>query len=336
LTRHEVVPVTATAVSLIVRCHCSVRLATCFTCFTAPVSSHHPGKGRAIMHARDGRRLIDSPRRVQLADYDPGDTGDLAKADAKGELATLEGRLQRLQELLYASAHQGVLIVLQGLDTAGKDGTVKHVMASVNPTGCQVWSFKVPTPDELAHDFLWRVHLRTPGRGVLTIFNRSHYEDVLVTRVHRQIPRHVWEARFEQINTFERSLVENDTVILKFFLHISKDEQERRLLARERDPRDAWKLSVADWRERDYWHAYQEAYEDVLSACATKHAPWYIVPANKKWYRNVFIARAIVERLEEHAHAWEEELAARGRVALAEIRAAHVRDEPADGEAPAE
>jgi PPK2 family polyphosphate:nucleotide phosphotransferase len=283
------------------------------------------------MHARDGLRLIDSPRRIQLADYDPADTEDLSKSDAKGELAKLEGRLQRLQELLYASAHQSVLIVLQGLDTAGKDGTVKHVMAGVNPTGCQVWSFKVPTPEELAHDFLWRVHKRTPGLGTLTIFNRSHYEDVLVTRVHELISRDVWEARYEQINAFERMLAENDTIILKFFLHISKDEQERRLLARERDPDDGWKLSVGDWREREFWHAYQQAYEDVIGACGTKYAPWYIVPADKKWYRNVFIARAIVDRLEAQAPAWEQELAERGRQALEAIRAAHVHEEdPAD------
>ena len=283
------------------------------------------------MHARDALRLIDSPRRVQLADYDPADTDGLAKADAKGELAKLEGRLQRLQELLYASAHQSVLIVLQGLDTAGKDGTVKHVLAGVNPTGCQVWSFKVPTPEELAHDFLWRVHMRTPARGELTIFNRSHYEDVLVTRVHKLISRDVWESRYEQINAFERGLVENDTIIFKFFLHISKDEQERRLLARERDPKDGWKLSVADWHEREFWHAYQEAYEDALGACGTKHAPWYIVPADKKWYRNVFIARAIVDRLEEQAPAWEKELTERGKQALEAIRAAHVHDDdPAD------
>ncbi len=291
------------------------------------------------MHARDALRLIDAPRRVQLADYDPADTGDLTKADAKLELAKLEERLGRLQELLYASAHQSVLIVLQGLDTAGKDGTIKHVMAIVNPTGCQVWSFKVPTPEELAHDFLWRVHRLTPGHGILTIFNRSHYEDVLVTRVHKLISRDVWEARYEQINAFERLLTANDTIILKFFLHLSKDEQERRLLARERDPDDAWKLDVGDWHEREFWHAYQEAYEGALGACATKDAPWYIVPANKKWYRNVFIARAIVERLEEHAKEWEEELAERGKLALEAIRAAHVHEEPDDegehGEKPA-
>jgi PPK2 family polyphosphate:nucleotide phosphotransferase len=194
-----------------------------------------------------------------------------------------------------------------------------------------VWAFKVPTPEELAHDFLWRVHRRTPERGTLTIFNRSHYEDVLVTRVHGLITRDVWESRYDQINTFERMLTENDTIILKFFLHISKDEQEHRLLTRERDPEDGWKLSVGDWREREYWHAYQEAYEDALGACGTKHAPWYIVPADKKWYRNVFIARAIVDRLEEYAPAWEEELTARGKQALEEIRAAHVHEEdPAD------
>ncbi len=176
--------------------------------------------------------LIDTPRKVSLDDYDPADTGGLDKAQARKEMRELEARLAAQQELLYGAAQHAVLVVLQGMDTSGKDGTIKHVMRSVNPAGCQVWYFKEPTPNELAHDFLWRVHQRTPARGMLGIFNRSHYEDVLVVRVHRLVPHEVWEQRYDQINDFERMLTANNTILLKFFLHISKDEQEHRLLAR--------------------------------------------------------------------------------------------------------
>jgi PPK2 family polyphosphate:nucleotide phosphotransferase len=269
----------------------------------------------------DSRRIIAEPRPVALADFDPGDTEGMDKDEAKDVLKRLEGRLARQQELLWGAAHNGVLVILQGLDTSGKDGTVKHVMASVNPVGCQVWSFKVPTPEELAHDFLWRIHKRTPARGVLAIFNRSHYEDVLVVRVHELAPPEVWEPRYEQIYNFERMLTQNGTIVLKFFLHISKQEQEQRLLAREDDPDKAWKLAVGDWQERERWDAYQRAYEDALGRCGTEWAPWYIVPADKKWYRNVAIARTIVERLEPYERAWEGELREEGEQATKEIRA---------------
>jgi PPK2 family polyphosphate:nucleotide phosphotransferase len=225
----------------------------------------------------------------------------------------LEARLARQQELLYGAAEHAVLIVLQGMDTSGKDGTIKHVMHSVNPAGCQVSYFKQPTAEELAHDFLWRVHQRTPGKGLLGIFNRSHYEDVLVVRVHQLVPPEVWKQRYEQINDFERTLMHNGTILLKFFLHISKEEQEQRLLAREKDPEKSWKLSVGDWQEREYWDAYQKAYEDALGRCATKDAPWYVVPADKKWYRDIVVARAIVDRLNDDEHRWEQELAERGK-----------------------
>ncbi len=270
--------------------------------------------------------LIDTPRKVSLDDYDPADTGGLDKAQARKEMRELEARLAAQQELLYGAAQHAVLVVLQGMDTSGKDGTIKHVMRSVNPAGCQVWYFKEPTPNELAHDFLWRVHQRTPARGMLGIFNRSHYEDVLVVRVHRLVPREVWEQRYDQINDFERMLTANNTILLKFFLHISKDEQEHRLLAREKDTEKAWKLSADDWREREHWAEYQKAYEDALGRCATKEAPWHIVPADKKWYRNIVIARAIVARLEPYERRWKRDLAELGkreRAAIEEYRRQH-------------
>jgi PPK2 family polyphosphate:nucleotide phosphotransferase len=232
-----------------------------------------------------------------------------------------------LQELLYGAAHQSVLIILQGLDTSGKDGTIKHVMSQINPIGCHAWAFKVPTAEELSHDFLWRVHQRTPARGMFAIFNRSHYEDVLVVRVHNLVPEDVWRKRYEQINHFEHLLAQNDTIICKFFLHISKDEQKRRLLAREQNPDKSWKLSLADWQERAYWDAYQEAYADALGRCGTPWAPWQIIPANKKWYRNFAIARALVERLTPYQQRWQQELRERGKAELEKIRADHVHDD---------
>jgi PPK2 family polyphosphate:nucleotide phosphotransferase len=199
---------------------------------------------------------------------------------------------------LYGAAQQGVLIVLQGMDTSGKDGTITHVMAPINPQGCIVTSFKQPTPADLAHDFLWRVHPHAPARGMLAIFNRSHYEDVLVVRVHNLVPKAVWRERYDAINRFEHLLATNGTIILKFFLHISKNEQEERLLAREEDKTKAWKLSATDWAERERWDDYQEAYEDALSKCSTAHAPWYIVPANRKWYRDWAVTHILLDAFE--------------------------------------
>ncbi len=268
-------------------------------------------------------RIINAPQSIDLGDYDTADTGDVKQKDAATAQTKLEKRLVRLQELLYAAGQQSVLIVLQGMDTAGKDGTIKHVMAAVNPVGCHVWSFKQPTPDEAAHDFLWRIHARTPAQGMLHIFNRSHYEDVLVTRVHKLVPRETWEHRYEQINHFEHLLTLNGTIILKFFLHLSKAEQKRRLLAREDDPDKAWKLSATDWKERDLWPDYQEAYADAIGKCGTPHAPWLIVPADHKWYRNYFIAQQIVDRLEPLAKNWEAALTARGKTELAALQAMH-------------
>jgi len=271
-------------------------------------------------------RIIDDPCKIDLADYDPDDTGGMKHKEADAQLTQLEERLGQQQDLLYGASHQSVLVVLQGMDTSGKDGTVKHVMTTVNPIGCHVWDFKVPTPDELAHDFLWRIHQRTPTRGMFAIFNRSHYEDVLVARVHKLVPREIWEARYDQINHFERMLTQNGTIILKFFLHISQDEQRKRLLAREDDPDKAWKLSVGDWQERQYWDDYQSAYADALGKCGTEWAPWHIVPANKKWYRNHFIANAIVTTLEPHERKWRADLAERGKAELKALQEAHVHE----------
>jgi PPK2 family polyphosphate:nucleotide phosphotransferase len=233
-----------------------------------------------------------------------------------------------MHNLLYGAAHQGLLIALQGLDTAGKDGSVKHLMQGLNPIGCDIASFKQPTAAELAHDFLWRIHKRTPALGGVTIFNRSHYEDVLVVRVHELVPKSVWEQRYAQINDFERRLAGTGTIIVKFYLHISKKEQRARLLEREREPAKAWKLSVSDWKERERWKAYREAYEDAISRCGTKGAPWTIVHADKKWYRNYILTQTLIERLEPYAKAWSAELAERGEQALEEIRGYHASEKP--------
>lgn len=265
--------------------------------------------------------IIDAPANVDLSEYDPDDTGDITKKDAEARLPEIGARLQVLQDTLYAAHQKSVLIILQGIDSAGKDGTIKHVMTNVNPTGCVVSSFKEPTPEELGHDFLWRVHQRTPQKGMIAIFNRSHYEDVLVARVHKLVPESVWKERYDQINHFEHLLAQNDTLIFKFFLHISKDEQTKRLTAREDDPDKAWKLSLGDWREHRLWSEYQDAYHDAIGKCGTAWAPWHIVPANKKWYRNYFIASTLVDALEHHQHQWLTDVQQRGIQELAAIQA---------------
>ena len=221
---------------------------------------------------------LDKEKKVDLDDYDPDDTGGAEKDLGKVATGAVGEELRDLQEWLYAAQKHSVLIVLQGLDTAGKDGTISHVMSSINPQGCDVASFKIPTPLEEAHDFLWRVHQKAPPRGMMTIFNRSHYEDVLVTRVHNLIKKDVWEARYGQINNFEKLLADNDTIILKFFLHISKKEQEERLLAREKDEEKAWKLSPGDWEERQFWKEYQAAYADALATPPPNTPPGTLSP----------------------------------------------------------
>src|SRR5256885_773592 len=235
---------------------------------------------------------------------DPDDTGDYkkngnGKAKAKEATAEFIERLSGLQERLYANATRALLIVLQGMDTSGKDSTIKNVMSGVNPHGCRVATFKTPTPLELAHDFLWRVHREAPPKGHIGIFNRSHYEDVLITRVHRQISDKQAKLRLNQIQEFEELLSESGTVVLKFFLHISKEEQRERLEERIRDPEKRWKFNLGDLEERKLWDEYMTAFEDVISATSTDHAPWYVVPANRKWYRDLVVAYTVVAALED-------------------------------------
>ena len=242
--------------------------------------------------------------KLSLTQYDPDDTGEYKKSTqgkerAKAETGKFLARLDGLQERLYANGTRSLLIVLQGMDTSGKDGTIKGVMSGVNPQGCKVVAFKAPSNDELAHDFLWRVHREVPRKGQIGIFNRSHYEDVLITRVHGWVPDNVAQRRFNQIKEFEELLTENGTAILKFFLHISKDEQKERLQARIADPEKRWKWSSGDLEERKLWDDYLEAFEDVISATSTACAPWYIVPANRKWYRNLVVADCVVNALED-------------------------------------
>jgi PPK2 family polyphosphate:nucleotide phosphotransferase len=242
--------------------------------------------------------LVKPGSKVKLADRDPDETYGWTKEETEAEVAKHRAKLDELQELLYAERKHALLIVLQALDAGGKDGTIRHVMSGVNPQGCKVTSFKAPTTEELAYDFLWRVHKAVPLKGDIGIFNRSHYEDVLVVRVHKLVTKSVASKRYEQINDFESMLAENGMKILKFFLHISKDEQKRRLEARLKDPTKSWKASPADFAERRFWDDYITAYEDALSKCSVKHAPWYVIPANKKWFRNLAVSQIIVETLE--------------------------------------
>ena len=236
---------------------------------------------------------------VDLGERDANDKGSFAgdKAEGREQLERLNRELEELQELLYAEHKHKVLIVLQAMDTGGKDGTIRHVFEGVNPQGVRVASFKRPTPEELDHDYLWRVHGHTPGKGEIVIFNRSHYEDVLVVRVHSLVPEEIWSKRYEHITAFERLLADEGTTILKFFLHIDLDEQKERLQARLDQPHKHWKFDPGDLRERKLWPQYIKAYEDAISRTSTKWAPWYIVPANRKWYRNLVIGSAIVEAL---------------------------------------
>lgn len=236
---------------------------------------------------------------ICLSSIDPHDTGEYgSKADAREDEAKSRERLIELQQLLYAEAKHSLLVVLQAMDTGGKDGTIRKVMRGVNPQGCYVASFKVPTAEELAHDYLWRVHAKVPGKGMIGIFNRSHYEDVLVVRVHGLVPKDVWQQRYDQINAFERLLAANGTAIVKFFLHISKEEQKKRLQARLDDREKLWKFSPGDLPERERWAEYQQAYEDAINRTSTEWAPWYVVPANHKWYRDVVVSRTLVQVLE--------------------------------------
>lgn len=272
-------------------------------------------------------KRIEPGKPVELSKIDPDDDAGLSKEEAEERTRALGEELTELQELLFAAGQHGLLIVLQGRDTAGKDGTIRHLLNYMNAQGTAIAPFKVPTPKEIAHDFLWRVHQVTPGRGESVIFNRSHYEDVLVVRVHDIAPKDVWGKRYEHINRFERLLTDSNTIVLKFMLHISKEEQEERLLAREQETEKAWKLAVRDWQEREFWDAYTEAYEDALAKCSTEHAPWHVVPADKKWFRNLAITETIVEALRPYRNGWMDRLEAIGEKAKAELAAFRAESE---------
>ncbi len=236
---------------------------------------------------------------IRLAELDPDETeGYGGKGDVRDELAAHRDRIAELQARLFAEQRRSLLIVLQALDTGGKDGAIKGVFRGVNPQGCHVWSFRVPSPEEASHDFLWRYHHKAPARGMIAIFNRSHYEDVLAVRVKGLVGEEVWRPRYEAIRDFERGLAREGVVLLKFFLHITRDEQKRRLERRIQDPAKHWKFNPNDLRERAAWDDYQRAYEDAINATSTDEAPWLVVPANHKWFRNLVLARTIADTLE--------------------------------------
>jgi PPK2 family polyphosphate:nucleotide phosphotransferase len=267
-------------------------------------------------HIKECARLaepycISKGEKFSLKDHDPDDTGDVKNKDESQKIIDdRAGLLNNLQEKLYAQDRWALLVILQAMDAAGKDGVIKHVMSGINPQGCNVHSFKAPSTEELDHDYLWRAHKRVPERGKIGIFNRSYYEEVLVVRVHANILRgqklpdplitkHIWEHRYEDIDAFEKYLTRNGIVVRKFFLHVSKKEQKKRFLERLEDSKKNWKFSMADVKERGYWKDYQEAYEEMIQNTATKHAPWYVVPADNKWYSQLIVASAIIAALEE-------------------------------------
>jgi len=285
------------------------------------------------------RYRITKGRRFRLENVDPDDTGGLetgAKDEAKALLQRGIEKLAELQDKLYAQDHWAVLLILQAMDAAGKDGTIKHVMSGVNPQGCEVASFKTPSSEELDHDFMWRCTPYLPNRGHIGIFNRSYYEEVLVVRVHpeflaaqklppERVTKRIWDERFEDINHFERYLARNGTVVLKFFLHVSKAEQKKRFLERLDEPGKNWKFSAQDVRERAHWDEYMAAYESMIRATATPHAPWYVVPADHKWFTRLVVADAVVHALEELDLRYPK-VDARKRAELAEARRRLLRE----------
>jgi len=243
---------------------------------------------------------VEPGQKVDLKSIDTGDSGSYkAPEEVQGKVDEKLKRIAKLQERLYAEGSRALLLILQGMDTSGKDGSTKSVVRDVNPQGVIVTSFKAPSKEELSHDFLWRIDQKVPARGMIGVFNRSHYEDVLVVRVHEFVPKSVWSERYELINNFERGITESYMKIVKIFLHISKDEQKKRLEERVKDPEKNWKFNPADLKERAFWGQYRSAYEDALSKCSTKWAPWFIVPADKKWYRNLVVADIVQDALED-------------------------------------
>jgi PPK2 family polyphosphate:nucleotide phosphotransferase len=244
--------------------------------------------------------MVEPGAKVRLSKIDASYTGkDETHEQALAEIQTHVERMDKLQYLLYADNHQSLLVILQALDAAGKDGVIRHLFSGMNPQGTSVFGFKQPSKYEAAHDFLWRAHLRTPGTGEVVVFNRSYYEDVLVVRVHKLVPDSVWSKRYDLINDFEKTLSQNGTTILKFFLHISPEEQLSRFKQRLDDPSRHWKISETDYSERELWSQYMEAYEDAIALTSTKHAPWYIIPANHKWFRNLAVSQIIADTMDE-------------------------------------
>jgi PPK2 family polyphosphate:nucleotide phosphotransferase len=264
---------------------------------------------------------LEGGRQVQLKEFDPAEDAGLTRKAAAHQTAQLLRQVLELQELLYAVRQQSVLIILQGRDTSGKDGTIRQVAGQLNAQSCTVTAFQAPTAAERAHDFLWRVHAQTPPAGYIKIFNRSHYEDVLVGRVHGHVPEAVWRPRYGHINAFERLLADSATILLKFYLHISRAEQKQRLLAREHKPMKSWKLAVTDWQERAYWEDYTAAYEEMLTCCSTPQAPWFLVPADKKWFRNLAVVEAVRDALLPFREPWLTQLKKVGRAQREAIEA---------------
>ncbi len=264
-------------------------------------------------------RLVKLGEKLNLKDEATKPPEGLTKEEVLSRLSALAPEFSRLLDLFAFSAVHPLLLVFQGMDTAGKDGAARHLFGMSSILSARVAGFKRPTDEELAHDYLWRVHKQTPGKGELVIFNRSHYEDVLVVKVHGLAPSEAVEKRYDQIKAFEKHLVENGTMILKFFLHISKKEQEERLLEREDDPAAAWKLAAGDWKEREKWGSYQEAYSSALSRCSAESSPWQIIPADKKWYRNLLVTEAIVFALQSQERAYVQALERLGEARKAEL-----------------
>jgi PPK2 family polyphosphate:nucleotide phosphotransferase len=288
------------------------------------------------------RYRIDDPEHFKLAAFDPADTGglDLDKDNAKAMLEQDVERLAKLQERLYAHDRWALLVVLQAMDAAGKDGVIKHVMSGVNPQGCEVHPFKAPNAEELDHDFLWRVAMRLPQRGRIGIFNRSHYEEVLVVRVHPEMLAHqklpkqvvgkdIWKQRFKDIRGFERHLARNGVAVVKFFLHISKEEQQQRLLARVDEPAKRWKFSMTDIAERKLWDKYMDAYEDAIRATSREEAPWYVVPADHKWFARLVVAAAMIDALDALDLEYPK-VEGKALVELQQVRAALVAEQRGD------
>ena len=264
---------------------------------------------------------LDGRRPVHTDDFDPADTAGLDKEQGLRRLEKLGQEFAELGNLLTFAGQHALLVVLQGRDASGKDGTIRKILDFSNMQTAHVRSFKVPSEEERRHDFLWRVHQALPPRGSIALFNRSHYEDVLAARVHKLVPKHTWRARYQHINAFERLLADNDTLVLKFYLHVSRDEQVERLLAREKEPLSAWKLNPGDWRDLPLWDELTDAYDDALSRCSTRAHPWYLVPADHKWFRNLAVMERIVLALRPHRKGWLASLAETRKRVLPEIRA---------------